>query len=483
MSLPDHALRGRFHLPRRWILWLAVGLVLRLAFVYFPRPVDDDTFDYLQMGHNLFHYGIYGTGAGDDMGPSTYRLPGYPIFLATFESLFARFWPNTWFTTVFLFQTAVDLVSGLLLAAFARRHLSDRAAEVTLALAMLCPFTAVYSAIAMTECFSVFAISLGIYAAGRAIAAEATGKRDLSALIMAGCASAFGTLLRPDGIFLFAAIALGLFSYTLRNHAAAQPAHIAFRRSLAATSIFSIVALLPLVPWTVRNWEVFHIFQPLAPRYADPGELSIAGARRWLRTWTIDFADTAVVCWQFPGNFVDPIDIPQRAFDSPQQRAYGLQLLAEYNRDFSLTPSLIDRFGAVAGVNIKAHPIRYYVGLPLLRDADMLLRPRTLEFSLDVFWWRWSEHPAESAWAIFLGLLNLFYVVAAASAFIRRRVPLPWMLGSYIVLRFILLGAMENPEPRYTVQCFPILIVAAAAAFTCSRPSSRASVSAHSPTH
>ena len=79
----------RFRLPRRWLLWLAAGLVLRLAFVYFPRPVDDDTFDYLQMGHNLFHYGIYGTGTGDDMGPSTYRLPGYPIFLATFESLFA----------------------------------------------------------------------------------------------------------------------------------------------------------------------------------------------------------------------------------------------------------------------------------------------------------------------------------------------------------------------------------------------------------
>ncbi len=470
MSSTIHSPRRRLLLPRRWLLWLAAGLVLRMVFISFPRPVDDDTWDYLQMGHNLFHYGIYGTGTGDDLGPSTYRLPGYPIFLATFESLFARLWPNTWFTTVFLFQTAIDLVSGLLLAAFARRHQSDRAGEVTLALAMLCPFTAVYSAIAMTECFSIFAISLGIYAAGRALAAEASGTRDIPALIIAGCAAALATLLRPDGIFLFAAIALGLFFYTLRNRVAGQPAHAAVRRSLATTSIFCIVALLPLVPWTVRNWEVFHIFQPLAPRYGDPGELSIAGARRWLRTWTIDFADTAVVCWQFPGNFVDPGDIPPRAFDSPRQRAYGLQLLAEYNRDYALTPSLIDRFGAVAAVNIKDHPIRYYVGLPLLRDADMLLRPRTLEFGLDVFWWRWSEHPAQSAWAIFLGLLNLIYVVSAAWAFIRRRVPWPWMLGSYLILRFIILGAMENPEPRYTIQCFPILIVAAAAALTHSRP-------------
>jgi hypothetical protein len=422
------------------------------------------------MGHNLFHYGIYGTGTGDDLGPSTYRLPGYPIFLATFESLFARFWPNAWFTTVFLFQTAVDIVSGLLLAAFARRHLSDRAAEVTLALAMLCPFTAVYSAIAMTECFSVFAISLGMYAAGRALAAEASGTRDLSALILAGCAAALGTLLRPDGIFLFAAIAFSLFFYTLRNRVAAQPARVAFGSSLAVTSIFSLVAVLPLVPWTVRNWEVFHIFQPLAPRYADPGEFSIAGARRWLRTWTIEFVNTANVCWNFPGGAIDLADLPPRAFDSRQQREQTLALIAEYNQTDTLPPSLNARFAALADQRIHDHPIRYYVGLPLLRDTDMLLRPRTLEFGLDVFWWRWSEHPAESAWAIFLGLLNLFYVAAAAWAFIRRRVPWPWMLGSYLILRFILLGAMENPEPRYTVQCFPILIVAAAAALTCSRP-------------
>ncbi|HEY1804811.1 MAG TPA: glycosyltransferase family 39 protein [Terracidiphilus sp.] len=457
-------------MPRRWILWLAAGLVLRLIFISFPRPVDDDTWDYLQMGHNLFHYGIYGTGTGDDMGPSTYRLPGYPIFLATFELLFARIWPNTWFTTVFLFQTAVDLVSGLLLAAFARRQLSARAAEVTLVLAMLCPFTAVYSAIAMTECLSLFAISLGLYAAGRAITAEASGTRDVFALILAGCAAALGTLLRPDGIFLCGAIAIGLFFYTLRSCLRMQPALIAMRRSVAATSIFCFVALLPLVPWTVRNWQVFHIFQPLAPRYADPGELSIAGARRWLRTWTVDFVDTAVVCWHFPGDFVDPLDIPQRAFDSPQQRAYGLELLAQYNRDYVLTPSLIDRFGAIAAQNIEAHPIRYYFGLPILRDADMMFRPRTLEFGLDVFWWRWSEHPTQTVWAVLLGLLNLFYVAAAVWAFLRRRVPWALMLGSYLILRFILLGAMENPEPRYTVQCFPILIVAAAAALTRSRP-------------
>jgi hypothetical protein len=43
------------------------------------------------------------------------------------------------------------------------------------------------------------------------------------------------------------------------------------------------------------------------------------------------------------------------------------------------------------------------------------------------------------------------------------------MLGGYIVLRCLLLGAIENSEPRYTLECFPIFIVAAAAVLSGSK--------------
>ncbi len=34
-----------------------------------------------------------------------------------------------------------------------------------------------------------------------------------------------------------------------------------------------LLALAPFAAWTARNWQVFHVFEPLAPRYAtDPGE-------------------------------------------------------------------------------------------------------------------------------------------------------------------------------------------------------------------
>jgi hypothetical protein len=462
MPSPVHSPRW----PRRWLLWIAAGLALRLLFLYFPRPGDDDTLDYLELGHNLFHHGIYGMTEGASVVPSLYRLPGYPIFLAIFEQLFARIWPNAWLNTVYVVQMIADLAGGLLLAAFARRYLSPRGAEIALALAMLCPFTAAYVGIALTESLSIFAVALGIYAAGRALAAEFSGAGDAWSLVLAGCAAALAMLLRPDGLVLFVALAGGLFWYILRRAATVSLGQSAFRRALAAASLFCVVAVLPLVPWTVRNYATFHVFQPLAPRYADPGEVSIAGARRWLRTWTVEYVSTANVCWNFPGDTIDLADLPPRAFDSPQQRAQTIALIDEYNRETILTPHLEAAFTALANQRIRDNPFRYYAALPLLRIADMLFRPRTEAFYLDVFWWRWSEHPGQTMISILLGLINLFYIGAAAWAFLRGRVPWALTLGGYVVLRCLLLGIMENPEPRYTLVLFPVFIVAAAAAFS-----------------
>src|ERR1700735_4887775 len=127
---------------------------------------------------------------------------------------------------------------------------------------MLCPFTAAYAAIPMTECFSVFAIALGLYATGRAINAESTGAHDVYALILAGCASALVMLLRPDGVALFAAIALGLIIYVVRGRSGSRIAHMNVRRGFTAVCIFCAASILPLLPWTIRNWADFHVLEP-----------------------------------------------------------------------------------------------------------------------------------------------------------------------------------------------------------------------------
>jgi hypothetical protein len=450
---------------KRWMLWIAAGVLLRLILIAFPRPSDDDTGVYLELGHNLLHRGIYGIADGGSLSPSLIRLPGYPLILAGIEQLFARILPNAWLNAVFAVQAAADLAGGLLLAAFARRHLSDRTAEVVLALAMLCPFTAAYTGIAMTECLSIFAVALGVYAAGRAFSAAQAGRCELWAVALAGLAAALAMLLRPDGVLLFAALAAGLLWYTARNFAAGQGGRRGLRAATASTALFCLVALAPLAPWTWRNWTQFHVFEPLAPRRVnDPGKRVNLGFYRWMRTWSVEYVSTGNVFWCVGEENIDLDDLPARAFDSPQQREQTSLLLDEYNQTNSISPELDDRFAALAAERIRSHPMRYYLMVPLLRVADMALRPRTWSFGLDIFWWRWSEHPGQSAFAVLLGLINLGYVGLAAWGFLRGRVPWPWMLGGYLVLRCLLLATMENPEPRYTMECFPILIVAAAAA-------------------
>jgi hypothetical protein len=316
----------------------------------------------------------------------------------------------------------------------------------------------------MPECLSVFAIALGIHATGRALAAETAGQRELPALLLTGCASALAMLLRPDGALLFVSLAAGLFYYIFRSRLHAQGFRTALRSSFIAASIVCLAALLPLSVWTARNWIQFHVFQPLAPRYVnDPGDRVNTGFYRWARTWAVEYVTTANVLWNAGEAPLDINDLNSSAYDSPQQREQTLQLIAEYNRTNTITPELDSRFAALAAQRIRDHPFRYYVTVPALRVADMLLRPRTLEFDLDVFWWRWSEHHGQTICAILLGLVNLFYVAAAAWAFLRRRVPWAGMLGGYLVLRFLMLGTIEHPEPRYTVECFPIFIIAAAA--------------------
>jgi hypothetical protein len=449
--------------PRRWPLWIALGFILRLYFIWSPRTIDDDTWDYLELGRNLLHHWVYGLGSGDDLSPSLFRLPAYPILLAICNQLFGSLPHGGWFVALYLFQSIIDIVGCLLLAIFAYRFISPRAGEIALALAVLCPFTAAEAGTAMTECLSIFAVSLGIYAAGRILSADAAGLHDTGAVILAGCAAALAMLLRPDGALLSVALAAGLFFYLLRSPAEPNFRR-ALRRSLTITSLYCTIALAPIAVWTVRNWIDFQVFQPLAPRYlGDPGERVNIGVYRWIRTWSVEYTSTAVVFWQVGVGPIDPDDLPARAFDSPAEQAQTLALLDEYNRTISVSADLDHRFGELAAERIREHPFRYYVTLPLARIADMMLRPRTEEFKLEVFWWPPADHPAQTIVAILLALINLFYVAAAAWAFLRRRVPWPWMLGGYIILRCLILGTMENSEPRYSLECFPIFIVAAAA--------------------
>jgi hypothetical protein len=170
------------------------------------------------------------------------------------------------------------------------------------------------------------------------------------------------------------------------------------------------------------------------------------------------------IYWRVPGDAIDFTRLPQRAFDSSGERQATEQLFADYNQDHEVTSERDARFAALAAARIHAAPLRYYLWLPAARIADMWLRPRTELLPSDPRWWEFDDDPTWLTVSIVFGLIGLAYVAAAAAGVWRSRDSFGiGLLVMFVVLRSLFLGTLENPEPRYTLECYPAVIVMAAA--------------------
>ena len=449
---------------RFFLLLSAAALLLRLLFILRFPGVVTDSFIYGDIAKNWLQHGIYGLSGPDEISPTYIRLPGYPAFLALIFAIFGI----EHYRAVLFVQMFVDLATCFLCADIALRLLGPRVAKTAFVLACLCPFLADYSAAALTETLEIFFTALGFDLAIRALQ-----RRSLR--YWAGCGAACGAaiLLRPDGVLMLIAIDLFLLVRILapnlagagRVDGSATGGRTLFREFQSAILV-TVITLAPLVPWTIRNWEVFHRFQPLAPRYAnEEDEFVPMGFNRWVKTWIADYSSVEEIYWAVPGSAIGVTKLPSRAFDKPQQHAETATLIEDYNNVLHVTPELDHRFEALAAARIRAHPLRYCIGLPVLRILDMWLRPRTEMLPCDTRWWEFNDDAIWTALAIAFAVLNLGYVTCALVGWMyARRVPLIGLLLLFVVLRSAFLGTLENPEPRYTLEMYPIVIVLAACA-------------------
>jgi 4-amino-4-deoxy-L-arabinose transferase-like glycosyltransferase len=438
---------------RFFIFATLAALALRLVFFFWFSRVTNDSFVYGDIAKNWLQHGVYGLSTPNGPDPTYIRLPGYPMFLAAIWSVFGM----EHYRAVLFLQILIDLGTCFLIADMARRMISDRAARVAFLLAGLCPFLANYASAALTETLEIFFTALALDLAIR-------GLEDFSRLRnWAGCGLAVGAtiLLRPDGGLLLASTGIYLLWILLKHLRSGEP----FLPVFHAGFVLLIVSIAPLVPWTLRNLHTIHRFQPLAPRYAnEEDELVPMGFNRWVRTWMADYSSTEEIYWAVPGAPMDASKLPSRAFDSAEQREETEKLLADYNESTSVTPELDARFAALAAERIHHSPLRYYLWLPFLRIADMWLRPRTELLPCDTRWWEFNDDWQWSALAVGLGLIGIFYVAMSKLGFLRGRyLPHLGLLLTFVLLRSAFLGTLENPEPRYTLEMYPAVIVLAAA--------------------
>src|SRR4029077_15373837 len=118
---------------------------------------------YEQIATNWLKHHVYAMDVAGAITPVDLRMPGYPAFLAVVYAMTGRTGADArlW---VMLAQIAVDLLGCLVIARLASllactledAEPNKRVYSIALWLAALCPFTANYTAVPLTEVFATF---------------------------------------------------------------------------------------------------------------------------------------------------------------------------------------------------------------------------------------------------------------------------------------------------------------------------------------
>src|SRR5205814_4379208 len=288
---------------------LAAGFCLRLFFVL-KFPADSgDTVLYEQIAANWLKHHAYALDVHGVITPVDLRMPGYSAFLALIYALTGRTGESArlW---VMLAQIAVDLLSCLMIGALGAGLLIlankggsvKRVFTAALWLAALCPFTANYTAVLLTETIATFwtAVALlfliGVAANSNDLLFPTTRRRwegnwseDFRFFVpSAGLAAGFGALFRPETPLVLLAAWISNAFLLLRHGKA---------KHLLRVMLFTTLGcLLLLVPWAIRNALTLHEVQFLTPKYSTlPGGIVPRGLMAWESTWLFRVKDCYLV--------------------------------------------------------------------------------------------------------------------------------------------------------------------------------------------
>jgi len=457
---------------RHFAAALLVGFALRLFFIaHFTAYAGDSKF-YQELARNWLDHGVYGRYYLGRMIPVDMRMPGYPAFLAAIYSLFGRA-----DKTIMLVQVFVDLTTCVLVALIAARLAPARTktiiATAALWIAALCPFTANYTAVVLTETLSAFLTTLGLFVficilldpsmdrPARSFDAR-TLLRAAGWFLVAGAVVGAGTLVRPEMPLLLVAMVLAL---CIRWRRRVDWSKLAFASSWMVAGMF-----LLLTPWALRNARTLEQVEFLAPRYATmQNDFAPRGFFQWTQTWMEQFEDAYFVSWNLTRAPILIDTIPASAFDSESERDRVASLLARYNSNLRMTPELDQEFAQVAHERTARHPLRTYLTIPAARAIAIWFTPRIelLPYSGKI--WpleeKWRANSTDFDVTVGFGLLNFVYVgLACVGAWSCRKHPVLALLGAFILTRTALLTQLQTVEPRYVVVCFPALMALGAQA-------------------
>jgi 4-amino-4-deoxy-L-arabinose transferase-like glycosyltransferase len=235
---------------------VVVGTALRFWWVAYAArplayPLGGDPLGYIMRAEDLAHgkgYVSFLTGA-----PTAYQPPGWPMFLAGW------YWianhtplPNDQWNMAGALNILLAVASMLLLYAIARRLFDTRIGLIATALYALWPNLIYYTATAALETYFIFLLLLVMWLLLHYGWPHAESVPWI-AFVLTGIAAGEMLLVRPFGIVVLIAMLI-----------AGIVVGRGWRRGLKEFAVTAGVALLVLVPWTVRNERDLHGFVPVA---------------------------------------------------------------------------------------------------------------------------------------------------------------------------------------------------------------------------
>lgn len=485
------------------------ALALRLAVaVGLSTDAPGDSVLYRQLAINMLERRAYSIEEAPPYDPTYIRMPGYPLFLAGVYALAGHGNDRAVRIAQAVMDTATCWLAALLALvwcprdwdAFRRRRLLLWA----LGLAAFTPFGLIFTATVLAETGTLF---FGTAFALVASLALREGRPRIAALLWlaAGILGGAATHFRPDmGLWLGAAglamVAASLVEVwkarrTGGRELGSSQALVPLGRAVVMGAALSLGFLGALAPWMARNAATFGVLQPISPPAANmPGEFVPWGYGAWLRTWVTDFKYVDPYEWEVDTLPLDVAGLPSWAFDSPGERERVAALFDRYNHapvhvprwahrlpaappppvrpeyNVEMTPEVDAGFAELARERIARHPLRFYLVLPLVRAGSLWFDTHSHYFPFDGELFPLSDlDDGQGFWLPLFSLL-LWALTAAAllGLCVVRRGQDGWVwvlfLALLVVPRLLFLGTIPNPEPRYTVEFFPLACAAAAVA-------------------
>ncbi|MGH9713393.1 MAG: ArnT family glycosyltransferase [Candidatus Acidiferrales bacterium] len=456
---------------------MLVGLVLRMFFILHHPFYSGDTKFYEELARNWLDHGVYGIFVRGQLLPVDMRMPGYPAFLAGIYAVLGRTR-----MAVMLAQAVLDLATCYVIAMIAARLAPAAkrrvAATAALWLAVICPFTAGYTAAILTETLATFFTALAFYALLRAVTDPAyelsreSFRREavfsfVGWILLGGGLAGLGTLVRPETPLILAAAGLVL---------CIRWRHYRDWEKLALAGTWMAVGLLiPLLPWAARNARTLGRIEFLAPHYAESrGDYIPRGFYAWTGSWMVRPRDAYLAIWKLGKEPIPSDSLPDAAFDSDTEHARVDTWLGRYNTDLKMTPLLDNDFAKLARERTRRKPWRTFLLIPLARAGAMWFTPHVelLPYSGEL--WppgeRWRSNRIDFSVTLGLGILNIILLgmVLVGALHCSNRQGLALALA-FLGIRTAFFTQVHTIEPRYMIVCFPLLFAMGAQAWAYSR--------------